>query len=153
MSEPTCELARENVIRDDGWRQHAATCPDCRELTTVINWMTSLAKSTAPRHLPAPGYLLFKAQIRQRFVNADRVALPVQVMTIVAGLLLVAAIVGLFSVEPRVASIMFNAFGLVLSFTGLIAVAAGIVLIAAAIAAYFGDHDKALHQRQRNDQT
>ena len=140
MSEPTCEFAREDVIRDDRWQQHASDCPDCHELQAVIDWMTSLAENTdISRDLPAPGYLLFKAQIRERLANADRVALPIQAMTAVAGLLLVA----LFLAESRVSSIMINALGLLASFAGLIGFAATIVLIAGAIAIYFGDDAKA----------
>src|SRR6185369_109199 len=115
-------------------------CPDCHELQAVIDWMTSLAENTdISRDLPAPGYLLFKAQIRERLANADRVALPIQAMTAVAGLLLVA----LFLAESRVSSIMINALGLLASFAGLIGFAATIVLIAGAIAIYFGDDAKA----------
>src|SRR5215204_6102186 len=122
MKEPICELAREQVIHEEEWRHHASGCPDCRELIVVTEWMTTLAGSTAvTRELPTASYLFFKARIQEKLSAADRAALPLQAMMIVAGILFAATItVLLIGGESRVGSIMIDAVRLLSSYAGAI---------------------------------
>ena len=140
MKETICDLARTAVIHDDNWRRHTSDCADCREVLAAVEWMITLAESTAiGRGLPAPGFLLFKAKMQKRSLAADRVALPTYAMTVISGILLIAAMAGLLSAETRVASITINAFRLLSSNLGLMAFAAAVVVIAGLIAVYIGN--------------
>ena len=140
MKESICELAREPMMRDEGWQRHAADCRDCRELLSVAEWMTTLAATTPPGlELPAASYLLFKARIQERRLAADRAVRPVHAMTIGAGILFLAA-AGIGTVlgrETRFGWIMVGTFKLLAEFAGLILLAVTIVAVICSAAAYF----------------
>lgn len=139
MKEVTCELARQDIANDDKWRQHASGCPDCHELLTVSRWMKDLAETSATmRDLPEAGFLLFKGRIQERQLAADRAALPVLAMIIVAGILL-AAMVGLaVRTETRLATVLIEAVGMLFSYAGIMIIAAVIVAAVCALTAQLG---------------
>jgi hypothetical protein len=153
MNESICELAREQVIRDDRWRRHASGCSDCREILAVAEWMTTLSGSTAvTRDLPAAGYLLFKAQMQKRRSDADRAALPIHAMIIVAGILIAGTMIGImFGAETRLGSIMIDAITLLSSYAGVMVSGAMIVAVVCAAAGYFGNLTKDMNRRSRNN--
>lgn len=127
MKMSICELAGESGIRDEQWRSHAAGCSDCRELLAVGEWMTTFAASTSPsRDLPAAGYLLFKARLRERVYAVDRAARPVNAMMIGMGVFLTAAtaIGVMLGRETRFGSIIIEAFWLLATYIPLIFLAA-----------------------------
>lgn len=151
MNRPICNMAREQLIEDEEWRRHAAGCQDCREMLAVAEWMTKLVESTAiSPALPAAGFLLFKAQIQKRLLAATRVMLPFYAMTIVSGVLLIAAVVGLVRAKTRVASIMIDAIEILSSSVGVIALAAAVVVVVYIVTVRVGNRAKTSGRHQKN---
>jgi hypothetical protein len=144
-------MAREQLIEDEEWRRHAAGCQDCREMLAVAEWMTKLVESTAiSPALPAAGFLLFKAQIQKRLMAATRIMLPIYAMTIVSGILLIAAVVRLVREKTRVASIMIDAIGMLSSSLGVIALAVAVVAVVYIITVRMENRAKTSGRHQKN---
>ena len=151
MNRPICNMAREQLIEDEEWRRHAAGCQDCREMLAVAEWMTKLVESTAiSPALPAAGLLLFKAQIQKRLLAATRIMLPIYAMTIVSGILLIAAVVRLVREKTRVASIMIDAIGMLSSSLGVIGLAVAVVVVVYIVTVRVGNRTKTSGRHQKN---
>lgn len=59
-------------------RSHFDACASCRELLVVtLAFRQSRAAATAQVHLPAPGVLLWRAQLRRRNAAVERVGKPI----------------------------------------------------------------------------
>lgn len=140
-----CDLASTQGVKDDRWRRHAADCPDCRELLAVSDSLTSLAARTVvPRELPAPGYLLLKARVRQKQAAVDRADRPIYAMIAFTGILFAAVTGGvLLGLETHYGSAITDAFRLLASYAGVIIFGGVVVAIVSATASYFVERAKA----------
>ena len=139
--EPICELANANGVKDERWRRHAAGCVDCGELLKIVEWMSAAAEKTVPRRpLPAAGFLMVKARVRERRSAAERAARPIYATTIAMGILLAAATVGLLlKAETPVGALMVDAVGLLASYAAAILFGAVIVAAVCGAVAYVGN--------------
>ena len=93
----TCEQAQK--LRDKDLEAHIAACDDCREAEKVSAWMQKFALRSAPRVLPAPGFILFKARLARKRVARNRAVKPIVWTQIFSALLVGLAFVYLQTVE------------------------------------------------------
>ena len=128
MKDHVCDFARTPELKDELWRNHAASCVECSEMLKVSEWMTTFAALTPPpADLPRPGYFLVKSRIQERHAAAERATLPIYAMGAGAGLLFGGAMVGILASDTRAATALFGGFDLLLSFAAPILFASVIV--------------------------
>ena len=92
-----CEQAQN--LQGKHLEAHVAACDDCREAETTSAWMRKLAANTAPRALPAPGLILFKARLNQKRAAASRAVKPIVWAQAFSALLVGATFVYLQTIE------------------------------------------------------
>ncbi len=121
MNEPKCKYADVGP-RDDAWELHTRECPECREVVRVAAWMAGLAaEAQVPKYLPSPGFLMFKARIRKRQLDAARATEPFYFTTAFATLLFGSSIGWvLLRAETRFGAIMGQALSLLSGYAGFI---------------------------------
>lgn len=91
-----CEHAqniRKQTNPDGNLEMHVADCAECLEARKVADWMQKFAARTAPpRNLPAPGLILFKARLLEKYSAARRAVQPIFWMQIASALIVAAAV-------------------------------------------------------------
>lgn len=137
MNGSECEFAKGRPAVDEEWRRHAGDCADCGEILKVAEWMNRFADRTAaPRTLPSPGLLLFKAKLRERVSSSDRAEQPMRAMTFIALSIAIVAATGVaFGTESRLGPIVIEALGLIATLAAVIIAAA---IVGAVVCLAFG---------------
>lgn len=140
-----CRSAKEiqnQVARDEkdkSLEQHIAECAECQSLQAVSDWMQKLAVQTAaPKNLPAPGFLLFKAKLIKKQSAAVRAMLPV-VWTQIASVLVFSASIGWFLLKSNlsVGALLKEAFSSLWTVAPLVILSAASAGLICGAFAYF----------------
>lgn len=137
MNEPKCKYA-DVVPRDDAWKLHSRECPECREVERVAVWMEGFAaEAPLPKYLPSPGFLMFKARIRKKQLDAARATEPFY-FTIAFGALLFGSSIGwiLLRAETRFGTIMGQALSLLSGYAGFILLGLVLAILLSVIGAF-----------------
>ena len=98
MKENNCEY-EQDVLKslklansDPELANHIAQCPNCQETVKVANWMQAFSATTKPKSLSKPGFIRWKAQIKEKQAKAERATQPIIWMQIAAILLTIVAV-------------------------------------------------------------
>lgn len=92
---------------------HIDVCAECLEAKKVSEWMRKFAADAAPgpENLRAPGFLLLKASLRRRQIDAGRAVLPIRWMQAASIVMLLVGVVWLeIKSDAPIFSTMTDAF-------------------------------------------
>ncbi len=68
--------------------RHIETCADCRETAKIMQFFqANLANESPPKNMPVAGLVWWKFRLREKQRRAERVAQPILIAQIVAGLI------------------------------------------------------------------
>ena len=102
MKENNCEYEQDVLKslkfenRNPEITKHIAHCANCQEAVKVADWIKAFSATTKPKSLPIPGFIKWKAQIKEKQAKAKIAAQPILWTQIAAILLTIAAVIWLF---------------------------------------------------------
>ena len=126
---------------DPALRSHVESCPVCSDVALLARaFRQSRSSALQQPQLPSPGILWWRAQLRRKNADFERVMRPVAVAEKIAALLVALAVIGLIGWQhEQVAAWASNIWGPLASFTqvpGLLLVGGMMLLIFGGFAVY-----------------